>query len=280
MKMNGTSLLKCLAALCMLCKVTASTVIIDFNSDASSCGGGGFMPGSYKVTLSPLHSSKRRASLDSEDKHMLISIIDTWFQQYSPVEATSNGTTRRKLEASTHVVHYLIRSQFAVVIKAGNNVRQPRPARLHTPMSSFLRGTSLLTHGPTRVRTHQTIALMAKDPAVSSIERDCLQRAGMSLPESDSSSPGESHEMEAVARRLSVHVGAPWGTDRIDGDAGCQELAPATHHHRSLALASRTARPPSHEQRASVQPIFLSSFPASHPRRSLPAHRRPDRRQL
>ena len=60
---------------------------------------------------------------------------------------------------------------------------------------------------------------MAKDPAVSSIEVDCLQRADMSLPESDDSSPGD-HEMdqvEAATRRLSVHVGAPWGIDRIDG---------------------------------------------------------------
>ena len=40
----------------------------------------------------------------------------------------------------------------------------------------------------------------------------------MSLPESDDSSPGD-HDMdqvEAVARRLSVHAGAPWGLDRID----------------------------------------------------------------
>ena len=67
--------------------------------------------------------------------------------------------------------------------------------------------------------THQTIARMAKDPAVSSISLDCLQRADMSLvPESDDSSPGD-HEMdqvEAATRRLSVHVGAPWGIDRID----------------------------------------------------------------
>ena len=60
---------------------------------------------------------------------------------------------------------------------------------------------------------------MAKDPAVSSIEVDCLQRADMSLPESDDSSPGDHDmdQMEAVARRLSVQVGAPWGIDRIDG---------------------------------------------------------------
>ena len=61
---------------------------------------------------------------------------------------------------------------------------------------------------------------MAEDPVVSSIEVDCLQRADTSLPESDSSSPGDQHDMdqmEAVARRLSVQVGAPWGIDRIDG---------------------------------------------------------------
>ena len=59
---------------------------------------------------------------------------------------------------------------------------------------------------------------MAKDPAVFSIECDCYSRADMSLPESDDSSPGD-HEMdqvEAATRRLSVHVGAPWGIDRID----------------------------------------------------------------
>ena len=59
---------------------------------------------------------------------------------------------------------------------------------------------------------------MAKDPAVTSIEVDCLQRADMSLPESDDFSPGEHDidQVEAVARRLSVHVGVPWGIDRID----------------------------------------------------------------
>ena len=57
---------------------------------------------------------------------------------------------------------------------------------------------------------------MAKDPAVSSIECDCYIRADMSLPESDDSSPGTHDQVEAVARRLSVHEGAPWGLDRID----------------------------------------------------------------
>ena len=61
---------------------------------------------------------------------------------------------------------------------------------------------------------------MAKDPAVSSIACDCLLRADMSLPKSDSSSSPGDHGMgqvEAATRRLSMHVGAPWGIDRIDG---------------------------------------------------------------
>ena len=65
---------------------------------------------------------------------------------------------------------------------------------------------------------------MARDPAVSSVECDCYIRADMSLPESDDSSPGTHdqveavgmYQVEAVARRLSVHAGAPWGLDRID----------------------------------------------------------------
>ena len=66
---------------------------------------------------------------------------------------------------------------------------------------------------------------MAEDPAVSSIEVDCLQRADTSLTESDSSSPGD-HDMEAVARRLSVQESAPWGIDRIDGRFGKRSCHP------------------------------------------------------
>ena len=66
---------------------------------------------------------------------------------------------------------------------------------------------------------------MAKDPAVSSIEVSCLQRptvTHVSLPDSDDYSPGAHdtpgvHEVETVARRLSVQENVPWGLDRIDG---------------------------------------------------------------
>ena len=77
---------------------------------------------------------------------------------------------------------------------------------------------------------------MAKDPAVSSIECDCNIRAdvSLSLPKSHDSSPGahdtwyhDTHapgrdQVEAVARRLSVHEGAPWGLDRIDTNGGAK----------------------------------------------------------
>ena len=60
---------------------------------------------------------------------------------------------------------------------------------------------------------------MAEDPTVYSIECDCLERADISLPQGDDSfpgAPGTPDLDEAVARRLTVHDGAPWGIDRID----------------------------------------------------------------
>ena len=64
---------------------------------------------------------------------------------------------------------------------------------------------------------------MAEDPAVDSIEVDCLERVDMSLPATPDLD-------EAVARRLTVHDGAPWGIDRIDtnGEPLLEELAATT----------------------------------------------------
>ena len=80
---------------------------------------------------------------------------------------------------------------------------------------------------------HQTIALMAEDPAVDSIECGCLERADMSLPQGNDpfpSDPGTPDLDEAVARRLTVHDRAPWGIDRIDtnGEPSLEELAAST----------------------------------------------------
>ena len=140
----------------------------------------------------------------------------------------------------------------------GSRTPSTRPCRAPGP-----RVASIITHGP--MCTHQTIARMAKDPAVSSISLDCLQRADMSLvPESDDSSPGDHdmldlYQVEAVTRRLSVHAGAPWGIDRIDTKG---EPAVRSWRHPQLWLAHTAA------QRASAAcdgaPIV---FPASHPRR-------------
>ena len=108
---------------------------------------------------------------------------------------------------------------------------------------------------------------MTKDQAVSSIEVDCLcslQRADMSLPESDDSFPGDQHDtrdryqMEGVARRLSVQVGAPWGIDRIDTNG---EPAVRSWRRPQLWLAHISA------QSAPRQPVMalLGTSPPSHP---------------
>ena len=96
------------------------------------CGIDGVVPHSFMVTLkSPLHSSNRRSTSTSasEDK---LSFLHAWVQQYNPVEATSNGTNRRKLEASTHAVHYFTQTQLAVAVEAGDDVRT-RPCRVPSP---------------------------------------------------------------------------------------------------------------------------------------------------
>ena len=66
---------------------------------------------------------------------------------------------------------------------------------------------------------------MANDKAVYSIECDCFRHKYISLPKSVSSSTGahvtlDLDQVEAVSRRLSVQVGAPWGLDRIDTNGG------------------------------------------------------------
>ena len=84
---------------------------------------------------------------------------------------------------------------------------------------------------------------MAEDPAVGSIECDCLERADMSLLQGNDpfpSDPGTPDLDEAVARRLTVHDRAPWGIDRIDtnGEPPLEELAAST---TSLLLATQRA---------------------------------------
>ena len=173
----------------------------------------GVVPHSYMVTLkSPLPPDRRSAptSAGLNTNKGDLSFLHGWFRQYT-TKNTSNGTTRRKLEAgsnSAHAVHYFMQTRLAVAIEAGDDVRHAQ----HAPKSSTWPSASRLysrSHTP-----HQVAMSMAKDPAVSSVEFDCYRQVDTSLPKSGDSSP----DLYEVGRRLSVQVDAPWGIDRIDTD--------------------------------------------------------------
>ena len=78
---------------------------------------------------------------------------------------------------------------------------------------------------------------MAEDPAVDSIEVDCLERVDMSLPATP--------EDEAVARRLTVHDGAPWGIDRIDtnGQLAASKTSASPSNPARLITRAHCERP-------------------------------------
>ena len=88
------------------------------------CGADGAMDHVFVVTLKPPprpDSNGRR--LDRPD---LLSYLQGWAHQYDP-EDTSNGTTRRKLEAnsnsnSTQVMHLFTVNQLAVAVHASDDV--------------------------------------------------------------------------------------------------------------------------------------------------------------
>ena len=190
----------------------------------------------FLVTLkAPAANSNGRRLDTTEDK---LSFLQGWVEQYTVDQHDPEGTTRRKLEAnSTHVsnctqiLHFFTATQLAVAVGACDEVRRaPSSPPRHAPTS---RAPVHPSTPPRRICTsltatihmcpHQTIARMADDPAVESIECDCLERVDMSLPQlpqGDDSFPGDPGALdldEAVARRLTVHNGPPWGLDRIDG---------------------------------------------------------------
>ena len=114
------------------------------------CGVDGLVPHEYMVTLKiQLHSEGRR--LDTkEDK---LSFLQGWVHQYEP-EDTSNGTTRRKLEAnsnSTHGLHFFTETQLAVAVSTNDDVRHAQ----HAPISIHpaLRVASICSHADPRART-------------------------------------------------------------------------------------------------------------------------------
>ena len=98
------------------------------------CGLDGVVPHEYMVTLKAFHSDGRRLDT-TEDK---LSFLQGWVHQYDDdeydPEDTSNGTTRRKLEAnsnSTQILHLFALTQLAVAISTGDDVCGTRPARAH-----------------------------------------------------------------------------------------------------------------------------------------------------
>ena len=115
------------------------------------CGVAGVVPHSYMVSLkSPISSDLRSAPTSSglNTNKGDLSFLHGWFQQYK--KDTSNGTTRRKLEAgsnSTHAVHYFIQTRFAVAIEASDDVRHAQ----HAPMSSTQPCAHIFTHTRTHV---------------------------------------------------------------------------------------------------------------------------------
>ena len=108
----------------------------------------GAMEHEFMVTLKPppaMNSNGRR--LDTKDR---LSFLQGWLHQYD----TSNGTTRRKLEAnsnSTHVLHLFTETQLAVAVSTNDDVRHAQ----HAPISIHpaLRVASICSHADPRART-------------------------------------------------------------------------------------------------------------------------------
>ena len=118
-----------------------NTAGIDRVNITNRCGVDGAMDHEFVVTLKPPPTNFNGRRLDTtEDK---LSFLQGWVHQYDP-EDTSNGTTRRKLEAnsySTHVLHFFTLTQFAVAVHTNDDVRH---APQHALMSSTLPSASHL----------------------------------------------------------------------------------------------------------------------------------------
>ena len=109
------------------------------------CGVDGAVDHEFVVTLKPPPADLNGRRLDTtEDK---LSFLQGWVHQYDP-EDTSNGTTRRKLEAnskSTHVMHYFTQTRLAVAIEADKKVRHAPSTRPHVEHPA-LRVATMLTN--------------------------------------------------------------------------------------------------------------------------------------
>ena len=130
-----------------------NTAGIDRVSITNRCGVDGAVDHEFMVTLKPPAPNSNGRRLDTtQDK---LNYLQGWVHQYDP-EDTSNGTTRRKLEAnsnSPHVLHLFAVTQLSVVIRADDDVRQPHAQ--HAPMSS--------TRPPRRIYNHSRTHVHASD---------------------------------------------------------------------------------------------------------------------
>jgi hypothetical protein len=103
------------------------------------CGSEGAVDHEFLVTFKPAAANSNGRRLDTrEDK---LSFLQGWVDQYTvdqhDSEGTySNGTTRRKLDAnsthipiSTHTSHFFTMTQFAVAVRASNEVRRAHSTR-------------------------------------------------------------------------------------------------------------------------------------------------------
>ena len=115
------------------------------------CGVDGAMDHEFVVTLKPPPTNFNGRRLDTtQDK---LSFLQGWVHQYDP-EDTSNGTTRRKLEAnsnSPHVLHLFAVTQLAVAISADDDVRHAQHAHVasiytHHVASIFYTHSRTLVH--------------------------------------------------------------------------------------------------------------------------------------
>ena len=114
------------------------------------CGIDGAMDHEFVVTLKPPPANSNGRRLDTQDK---LSYLQGWVHQYDP-EDTSNGTTRRKLEAnsnSTHVLHFFTLTQFAVAVHTNDDVRHAPQHALIAP-SPLRRIYTLRTDPHARIR--------------------------------------------------------------------------------------------------------------------------------
>ena len=115
------------------------------------CGVDGAVDHEFMVTLKPPAPNSNGRRLDTtQDK---LNYLQGWVHQYDP-EDTSNGTTRRKLEAnsnSPHVLHLFAVTQLAVAISADDDVRHAQHAHVasiytHHVASIFYTHSRTLVH--------------------------------------------------------------------------------------------------------------------------------------